>query len=148
MLFRSIKYQILQISQPTSIGTSDQLPLASERGYFPWQAGGPGRLRLATSPVVASAQTIETACSSLSGFAGDFWYSQRCRNSSATWLASLGLAAHRVHSTCGGTLWKKFEKGNPTPVGPGFIGIHSRSKNPLFITSGKQSFIFSGPQIS
>src|SRR5262249_9908628 len=37
---------------------------------------------------IAHYVTIETACSSLSGFAGDFWYSQRCRNSSATWLAS------------------------------------------------------------
>jgi len=68
---------------------------------------------------------VETACSSLSGFAGDFWYSQRCRKSSTTHVARqpralvhlpqglksgdvaiaprltrLGLAGHRRRSAC------------------------------------------------
>ena len=40
------------------------------------------------------------------------------------------------------------KKVTPGAVGPGFIAIHSGSKNPLFITSGKQSFIFNGPKMA
>src|SRR5262249_1149533 len=78
-----------------------------------------------------SSSCFETACSSLSEFAGDFWYGQRCRNSSTTccppttrgigmslWIVLGGLLIMTLPRNMGAgldVLLDFFENGHPQP---------------------------------